>query len=74
MTIFTALIWAGTLLTLIGLGALVWCILTALRLRRAGLADDALREGMRRVVAVNMAALGASAIGLMLVVLGIFLG
>ncbi|MFD2814442.1 hypothetical protein ACFSYD_08175 [Paracoccus aerius] len=44
------------------------------RARSAGLDDAALRERMRRVVAVNMAALGASMIGLMAVIAGIMLG
>ncbi|MDO5612300.1 MAG: hypothetical protein Q4G14_03545 [Paracoccus sp. (in: a-proteobacteria)] len=74
MTIFDALIWGGTVLTVIGLAGLIWCILTAMRLRRGGVGDDAIRAGMQRVVAMNMAALAASTIGLMLVVAGIMLG
>ncbi|MDO5630725.1 MAG: hypothetical protein Q4G22_02690 [Paracoccus sp. (in: a-proteobacteria)] len=73
MTIFDGLIWGGTLLTVIGLIGLIWCILTAMRLRRGGASDDEIRAGMQRVVAVNMAALAASTIGLMLVVAGIML-
>ncbi|MDO5705047.1 MAG: hypothetical protein Q4G49_08250 [Paracoccus sp. (in: a-proteobacteria)] len=74
MTVFDGLIWGGTALTVAGLAGLVWCILTAMRLRRGGAGDDAIRAGMQRVVAVNMAALAASTIGLMLVVAGIMLG
>ncbi len=73
MTIFNLLIWSGAVLTLIGVGLLIWCILTVARARRAGLDDTALRERMRGVLAVNMAALGASMIGLMMVILGIVL-
>lgn len=73
MTIFEGLIWGGTALTVMGLAALVWCILTAMRLRRGGADDAAIRTGMQRVVAVNMAALAASNIGLLLVVAGIML-
>ncbi|MBU3030175.1 hypothetical protein [Paracoccus marinaquae] len=73
MDIFDAIIWAGAALTLAGLVALVWCIATVARARRAGLGDEALREKMRRVLTVNMGALLASTLGLMLVVLGILL-
>lgn len=74
MDIFDILIWAGAALTLAGLAALIWCILTVLRARRAGLPDDAMRARMRSVLAVNMSALALSTIGLMMVVVGIFLG
>lgn len=73
MTLFDWIIWAGAALTLAGLGALVWCIWTVTRARRAGLDDAALRVKMRGVLAVNMGALAASTIGLMMVVIGIIL-
>ncbi|MCF3972402.1 hypothetical protein [Paracoccus salsus] len=74
MDIFEVIIWTGAALTLAGLAALIWCIVTVARARRAGLDDAALRTKMRGVIAVNMGALAASSIGLMMVVLGIFLG
>ena len=67
------LIWAGAALTLGGVAGLVWCIVTALRARRAGLEDEALRARLQKVVLVNVAALGVSALGLMMVVAGIIL-
>ncbi|MDO5647794.1 hypothetical protein [Paracoccus sp. (in: a-proteobacteria)] len=70
---YDMIIWAGAALTMAGLAALVWCILTVTRARRAGLDDDALRQKMQGVLAVNMGALAASTIGLMMVVVGIFL-
>ena len=75
MTLFDWIIWSGAALTLIGLGALVWCIWTVsrARARARGLDDAALREKMRGVLAVNMGALAASVIGLMMVVIGIVL-
>lgn len=73
MTVFDWLIWGGAALTLAGVVALVWCILTVARARRANVDDAALRERMRRVVAVNMGALALSGIGLMLVITGIVL-
>lgn len=74
MSVFEILIWAGAAITLAGLAALVWCIVTVARARRAGLDDEALRQKMRGVLAVNMGALAASMLGLMAVVVGIFLG
>jgi len=73
MTLYDWIIWTGAALTLTGLAALVWCIWTVTRARRRGLEDAALRERMRSVLAVNMAALAASTIGLMMVVIGIIL-
>ncbi|MGN7869648.1 hypothetical protein PARHAE_02623 [Paracoccus haematequi] len=74
MTVFDGLIWGGAALTLAGVAALIWCILTVARARRAGLDDAALRDRMRPVLAVNMGALAASMIGLLLVITGIVLG
>ena len=67
------LIWIGAGLTAIGLIGLIWCIVIAARARRGGLDDDAMRARLQKVVALNLAALGVSAIGLMTVVLGVFL-
>ena len=69
-----ALVWAGALVSLAGVAGLVYCVMRALRLRRSGLPDDRMRAELQRVVVVNMAALAVSALGLMMVVLGIFLG
>lgn len=74
MNVFDILIWLGAALTLIGVGALVWCVVMVARARQAGLEDEALRQRMRQMLVVNMAALGMSMIGLMLVITGIFLG
>jgi uncharacterized membrane protein len=69
-----ALIWAGAAMTLIGLAGLAYCVLRAIRARRAGLADTEMRAELQRVVAINMGAMGVSALGLALVVTGILLG
>jgi uncharacterized membrane protein len=69
-----ALIWAGAAMTLIGLAGLAYCVLRAIRARRAGLADAEMRAELQRVVAINMGAMGVSALGLALVVTGILLG
>jgi hypothetical protein len=68
------LIWAGALVSLAGIGGLLYCVMRALKARRAGLSDAEMRAELQRVVGINMAALGVSALGLMLVVLGILLG
>lgn len=68
------LIWIGAAIALAGVAGLVWCIILALRARRAGLSDDELRARLQHVVVLNMAALGVSALGLMCVVAGILLG
>ncbi|NNE80624.1 MAG: hypothetical protein HKN18_10165 [Silicimonas sp.] len=69
-----SLIWIGALVTLVGLGGLIWCILTVQKARRAGLDDAAMKTRLQKVVAVNMGALFLSAVGLMMVVVGILLG
>ncbi len=67
------LIWAGAAVTVLGLLGLIWCIVTVTRARAAGLDEAALKARLQRVVAYNLGALGVSAIGLMMVVVGIFL-
>jgi hypothetical protein len=68
------LIWIGALVSLVGIAGLVWCVLIALRAKREGLDEAAMKERLQRVVAINMGALLLSAIGLMMVVVGILLG
>jgi heme exporter protein D len=69
-----AMIWAGAGLTVIGLLGLGYCIFRAVRARRAGLDDIAMRAELQRVVAINLAAVGISALGLAAVVAGVLLG
>ena len=70
-----ALIWIGAILSLTGVGLLVWCIARALAIRTRAVEDEtATRTGLQRLVVVNFAALGLSAIGLMLVVIGVLMG
>lgn len=68
-----ALIWIGAAISLLGIGGLVWCIVLALRARNSGQPQEEVSKSLQKVVIYNMAALGVSAMGLMLVVLGIFL-
>jgi len=67
------LIWIGSILSLLGLVGLLWCIKTVLRAKKAAVSDEELRMSLQKVVPFNMAALFLSAIGLMLVILGILL-
>jgi len=67
------LVWIGSILSLLGLVGLLWCIKTVLRAKKAAVSDEELRMNLQKVVPFNMAALFLSAIGLMLVILGILL-
>jgi hypothetical protein len=68
------LIWLGAALSALGLLGLVWCIIRVARARSAKLPDAELRAVVQKTVPLNMAALFLSVIGLMMVILGIFLG
>ena len=68
-----AMIWAGAALTVVGLLGLGYCILRAARAKRAGLDDAAMRAELQRIVAINLGAVGVSALGLAAVVTGILL-
>ncbi|MWB77937.1 hypothetical protein GLS40_07875 [Pseudooceanicola sp. 216_PA32_1] len=68
------LVWGGAAVSLIGLVGLVWSIVRVNRARKAGLDDEALRAAVQKVLPLNLGALFLSVIGLMLVILGIFLG
>lgn len=67
-------IWAGAVVSLLGLAGIIWCILAIARARRAGLTDAGLRARLQRVVVINLGALFVSVIGLMMVVVGVLLG
>ena len=67
------LTWAGAAVSLAGVGLLVWCILQAMKARRAAADEEALKARLQALAAVNMGALAVSAMGLMMVVIGITL-
>lgn len=67
-------VWIGSVVSLVGVAGLIWCILIALRAKRADLDDAELKARLQRVVAINLAALFLSATGLMMVIVGILLG
>ena len=67
------LIWIGAAVTAAGLAGLVGCIFVAARARRAGLEGAAMEARLRSLVALNLGALAISALGLMMVVMGVIL-
>ena len=67
------LIWMGSILSILGLVGLFWCIKTVLKAKKLATTDDELRSSLQRAVPLNMASLFLSALGLMLVILGIML-
>jgi len=68
------LIWIGAVVSLVGLAGIIWCIFIVAKARRGNLAEEEMRAQLARVLPLNMGALFLSVIGLMLVVVGIFLG
>lgn len=67
------LIPVGAVITLIGLGLLMVCILRVGKARKAGLPEEELRGVLEKTVPLNLAALLLSALGLIVVVVGIIL-
>ncbi len=67
------LIWPGAVLTVLGLAGLFWAIVKVARAKRAGIEETALRAVLQKAVAINLGALAVSAIGLMMIVVGIML-
>lgn len=68
------LIWIGALISLAGVGLLFRVILLTLRARRDAEDDEALKAALQRLAAINFGALAISAVGLMIVVIGIAFG
>ncbi|WP_073249839.1 hypothetical protein [Shimia gijangensis] len=68
------LIWSGALVSVIGLLGLILSILRVAKARKANLSDEELRDAVQKVMPLNMGALFLSVIGLMMVIMGIFLG
>lgn len=68
------LIWIGAAVSLIGLTGIIYCVVSVARAKRAKLEDDEMRARLQKVVSWNLGSLFVSAIGLMMVIVGIFLG
>ncbi len=73
-SVFDIVIWTGAALSLLGLVGLIWCIVTVSRAKRRDLPDEEMRDVLKRVLPLNLGALFLSVIGLMMVIVGIFLG
>jgi uncharacterized membrane protein (DUF4010 family) len=67
------LIWGGAAVTLVSVIMLGWCVVMALRIRKAGLDETATKAALQRVLIWNMGALAVAGIGLMAVVTGVIL-
>ena len=67
------LILIGATVSLGGVAGLLRCIQLALRARNSVLDSAAMRARLQQIVTFNLAAVGVSALGLMLVVTGIIL-
>jgi hypothetical protein len=65
------LVTIGSVITLFGLVALVWCIWLVVKTRRSMKTDQEMRARLHSVAVVNMTALFVSALGLMVVLIGI---
>ncbi|MFK5998833.1 MAG: hypothetical protein QM492_12095 [Rhodobacterales bacterium] len=68
-----SMIITGVVVTALGLTGLIYCIAKAFKARKSGLKGDELAAHLKGLVTINLAAFLLSAIGLMLVVVGILL-
>lgn len=68
------LIWGGALVSVIGLFGLILSIVKVAKARKGNLTDEELRDAVQKVMPLNMGSLFLSVIGLMMVIMGIFLG
>ena len=67
------MILSGAIVTIIGLSGLIYCILKAFRAKKSGLQGEELSKQLKKLVLVNLISLFLSAIGLVLVIVGILL-
>ncbi|WP_068113205.1 hypothetical protein [Tropicimonas marinistellae] len=67
------LIWIGAAISLVGLAGIIGCVVSVARARRQGLEDAVMRERLQKVVVWNLGSLAVSAVGLMMVVVGVIL-
>ncbi len=67
------LIWSGAVITLLGVTGLLFVGVKVASARRETSDDEALKARIQKLLPINLAALFISAIGLMMVVIGIVL-
>lgn len=72
--VFDLIVWAGVAVSVLGLMGLIWSIIRVARARRTITDDEALRTEIQKALPINLGALFLSVIGLMMVMIGIFLG
>jgi len=63
----------GTIITLLGLATLMWCIYRMAKARKSSLEDEQLRLILQSITPINLAALFLSVLGLTIVIVGITL-
>lgn len=68
------MIWIGALVSLLGLGGVVYSIVTVTRAKRANLSDEALRAKVGAMMPINLGSFFAAMLGLMMVLVGVLLG
>jgi hypothetical protein len=66
-------IWAGAILSVIGMIGIFYSIFAVTRAKRANLEDEELRAKLASILPLNLAALFVSMIGLMTVIVGVML-
>ncbi len=68
------LVWAGVLISVLGLCGVVYSVIAVTRAKRSGMDDTALRALLTRMMPVNLASFLSAMMGLMMVVVGVLLG
>lgn len=63
----------GTIVTLLGLAILIWCILRVAQARKTIKNDIEMRRKLQKMATMNMIALFLSFVGLMIVIFGVIL-
>ena len=64
------LIWAGAGLALAGFAGVLWCLVQAMKLRRAALRGDDPSAELRRLVSFNLASVAVAFLGLGVMIVG----
>ena len=67
------IIWCGAALSILGLVGVIYCIVSAMKLRKRLGATEELRTALMKLLPVNLGALMLSILGLVAIVAGIFL-
>lgn len=65
------LIWIGTVISVIGLGGILFSIARVMKAKKEELSDEDMRARISKILPINLGALFLSVIGLMMVILGI---